>query len=375
MRVHWKVTSRAFNYSTSWCNAGMVVQRRRWRWLAVAIWLGGRSVSSAGGPDPRTSAAAPDPGTSAAAPDRSGPSAVAPDRSAAAQPAAAGVPARDASTTPLAAECNLRIRRVPAAQRAVLHHALATLDVCKAQLDVFVVETPGGFYVVVRDRFGRVTDRVVPTMEVAATVIASLSGQLDEPLAGKPAIDDEAIQIERVAENDVWAQRYRQRWHELSYAFSARGDLAAQAVEWRALLRQHGRMQASVGLRYARWRAESTVYIAAPTLRVLTHTDDVLVPVGAAWSYRLHRRLWLEPGLQVAVGASRQREARSTGVPYFTHQWQLGFTSHVEVTSVWLVDPNWAVLVRGQLGSAGWTGDASFAASYGIALGLRYGGV
>src|SRR5690242_1871771 len=87
----------------------------------------------------------------------------------------AGVAAGDPApgSEPAEPACGVRIDRAPADIGAAIERRLFALSACGGRLDVWVIRSEDGLYVIARDELGRVRERVVPDVEVAAALIAS----------------------------------------------------------------------------------------------------------------------------------------------------------------------------------------------------------
>lgn len=90
--------------------------------------------------------------------------------------------------------CGVRLVRAPADVAPALASRLAALDACAAPLEVWIVRSDEGLYLVARDPLGRMRERMVPDLEVAAALIASWvePGALDAEVvtpAASPAAD------------------------------------------------------------------------------------------------------------------------------------------------------------------------------------------
>jgi hypothetical protein len=72
-----------------------------------------------------------------------------------------------------AAPCSVTISRAPEGVREVVDHWVGAEPHCTAALEVRIVETAGGLYVIARDDRGRLRDRVVPDAQTAGVLIAS----------------------------------------------------------------------------------------------------------------------------------------------------------------------------------------------------------
>lgn len=100
---------------------------------------------------------------------------------------AAGDPAPAGATEP--PPCGVHIDRAPAEIGAAIERRLVALSACSGRLDVWVVRSEDGLYVIARDELGRVRERVVPDVEVAAALIASwVEIDAQAPLIGAGAL-------------------------------------------------------------------------------------------------------------------------------------------------------------------------------------------
>lgn len=82
-----------------------------------------------------------------------------------------GTAAVEAETEP--APCAVRFVRAPAGMAPVIAARLEALAACTMPLDVWIVRSDEGLYLVARDGLGRMRERMVPDVEVAAALIAS----------------------------------------------------------------------------------------------------------------------------------------------------------------------------------------------------------
>jgi len=117
-----------------------------------------------------------------------------------------------------AAPCAVEVVRAPDGVREVIDHYVAAEPQCAASLEVRIVETDEGLYVVAQDREGRVRDRVVPDARAAGVVIASWAA--DESVAfshapapiiatAKPETSDEIgeeARVERTPARRPWSE-------------------------------------------------------------------------------------------------------------------------------------------------------------------------
>ncbi|HEY3805685.1 MAG TPA: hypothetical protein VGL61_23925 [Kofleriaceae bacterium] len=80
--------------------------------------------------------------------------------------------------------CEVAIARAPADVRAAIESALAAEPHCRVALELRVVPTGDGYYLLARDLHGRVRERIVPDVASAATLVTSWAAddELDEPI-------------------------------------------------------------------------------------------------------------------------------------------------------------------------------------------------
>lgn len=90
-----------------------------------------------------------------------------------------------ASASASAAPCAVDVVRAPEGVREVVDHWVAAEPQCTATLEVRIVATKQGLYVIARDRGGHVHDRVVPDAQTAGVLIASWAA--DDSIPGVPA--------------------------------------------------------------------------------------------------------------------------------------------------------------------------------------------
>jgi hypothetical protein len=110
----------------------------------------------------------------------------------------AGFAGGTASADPDADPCAVRFVRAPAGMAPVIAARLQALQACTMPLDVWIVRSDEGLYLVARDGLGRMRERMVPDVEVAAALIASWvePGAFESELAAPdatPAPDAAAI--------------------------------------------------------------------------------------------------------------------------------------------------------------------------------------
>jgi len=115
-----------------------------------------------------------------------------------------------------AAPCAVEVVRAPDGVREVIDRFVAAEPQCAASLEVRVVETDEGLYVVAQDRDGRIRDRVVPDAQAAGVVIASWAADESVPLShapivAKPTTGDEIgeeAHVERTPARQPWSEHH-----------------------------------------------------------------------------------------------------------------------------------------------------------------------
>ncbi len=92
--------------------------------------------------------------------------------------------------------CEVKIARAPDEIRIAIESWLASETHCNVALELRAVPTAGGFYLLARDRHGRVRERVVPDAQSAGVLVASwaaddeLDGAAPRPVVDTAAADD-----------------------------------------------------------------------------------------------------------------------------------------------------------------------------------------
>jgi hypothetical protein len=96
-------------------------------------------------------------------------------------------------TTDADEPCAVKLKRAEADIARELLREIRALRACNVELDVYIVKVEAGYYLLVRDSLGRMQDRVVPSIGLAATLVASFSETpVASALRATPAIDDES---------------------------------------------------------------------------------------------------------------------------------------------------------------------------------------
>jgi hypothetical protein len=135
--------------------------------------------------------------------------------------------------------CDVRIVRAPEGVRAAVQHWLDG-ERCSVALEIRIIPTDGGLYVLSRDPLGRVHERVVPDAQAAGLLIASWAADdgieppvahpAGPPVATPPAVDPEprdvvppsAIKVHRRMRPTPPARR-RNRWASIGAGEGIRG--------------------------------------------------------------------------------------------------------------------------------------------------------
>jgi hypothetical protein len=82
--------------------------------------------------------------------------------------------ARAAAAQPIPRDnCQVTIVRAPEDARAVVEQWVAAEPKCNIKLEIRMVPTDGGLYLLARDEYGRVRERVVPDAQAAGVLVAS----------------------------------------------------------------------------------------------------------------------------------------------------------------------------------------------------------
>ena len=74
---------------------------------------------------------------------------------------------------PPAPSCSITIARAPDDVRAIVESWVQAEPRCTVKLELRIVPTAGGYYMLARDEFGRVRERVVPDAQSAGVLVAS----------------------------------------------------------------------------------------------------------------------------------------------------------------------------------------------------------
>ncbi len=96
-----------------------------------------------------------------------------------------------AATPAMAAPCSVTLARVPTEIRAEVEAWVAQETHCNVPLEVRIVATEGGYYLLARDLHGRVRERIVPDGHSAGLLIASWAA--DNQLDGETAMITPAL--------------------------------------------------------------------------------------------------------------------------------------------------------------------------------------
>ncbi|MBP9087952.1 MAG: hypothetical protein KBG15_17655 [Kofleriaceae bacterium] len=235
-------------------------------------------------------------------------------------------PAPTSSSVP----CAVKLRRAdPVFAEALLAH-IRDLGGCKVALDVYIVKTDGGYYLLVRDSLGRMQDRVVPSLQLAATLIASFAESSVElpPVRVTPAFDAERPEgnsqaaAGRVAEPIRTGNGDFGRATILAQAGAFADSIGLQAVELQVDL---GRLASSVVAAVAVSLQHD--FATAPVMRTDAAISSFVARRDGGWGtgylrYRSERRLALEPILGLSVGYLEQRRVIATTLPGYVVEYQ-----------------------------------------------------
>jgi hypothetical protein len=85
-----------------------------------------------------------------------------------------------------AAPCEVELVRVPESARPIIEEWVAAEPSCATRLEVRVIETEGGLYVVATDAAGRIRERLVSDATTAAVLIASWAADAGAPAPAPP---------------------------------------------------------------------------------------------------------------------------------------------------------------------------------------------
>ena len=77
------------------------------------------------------------------------------------------------AAAPAAPACSVTIARAPDDVRATVESWVKAEPTCTVQLEVRIVPTDGGYYLLARDEFGRIRERIVPDAQSAGVLVAS----------------------------------------------------------------------------------------------------------------------------------------------------------------------------------------------------------
>jgi hypothetical protein len=105
-----------------------------------------------------------------------------------------------ASAASAAAEpCAVTIPRAPADVRATVESWVESEPACRVSLEVRIVPSDGGLYVLARDERGRTYERIVPDAQSAGVLVASWMADDSMPSAPAPAAPPPRVAIEEPA--------------------------------------------------------------------------------------------------------------------------------------------------------------------------------
>ncbi len=295
----------------------------------------------------------------------------------------ANAPATDEPAVP----CAVKLRRADPAFADALLTQIRDLGGCKVALDVYIVKTDGGYYLLVRDSLGRMQDRVVPSLPLAATLIASFVESSVEltPTRVTPVFDSDSP--------DANAEPNRGARPTTPPSLTANRDFGRSTI-----LAQLGRTDESmvmqaVELHVDVGRLASSVVAAValslqhevattPVMRTDLDITSFVARRDGGWAtgyLRVHsdRRVGIEPVLGLGVGFLAQRRVIANSLPGYVVAYQqesaLAIRMSVGVVASYAMDSHvrFVVQLQGIAGAATAPGGGIDVALLG-GLGLRY---
>ncbi len=283
--------------------------------------------------------------------------------------------------------CAVKLRRADPVFADALLTQIRDLGGCKVALDVYIVKTDGGYYLVVRDSLGRMQDRVVPSLQLAATLIASFAESSVEltPTRVTPVFDSdspdassEPIRSTRpTAFPTLASNRDFGRSTILAQLGRTNEAMAMQAVELHVDV---GRLASSVVAAVALSLQHEAA--TTPVMRTDLDITSFVARRDGGWAtgyLRVHsdRRVGLEPVLGLGVGILAQRRVIANYLPGYVVAYQqesaLAIRMSVGVVASYALDPHVRFVVQLQAiaGAATAPGGGIDVALLG-GLGLRY---
>src|SRR5262245_49153835 len=140
-----------------------------------------------------------------------------------AQPVKPAPPAQPAKPAP---SCQVKIVRAPEDARRVIETWVRGEVACRISLDVRVIPTDGGLYLLARESTGLLHERLVPDAQAAGVLVASWvandSTQPPSPLPPAPRASPapksaQPSTMGTVPDYETSRQRERQRWRDSSW--------------------------------------------------------------------------------------------------------------------------------------------------------------
>lgn len=299
---------------------------------------------------------------------------------AAAQPAPSAAPPLPVEAD---APCAVKLRRADPSFAGPLLESIRRLGGCKAELEVFIVKTDSGYYLLVRDNLGRMQDRMVTSLELAATLIASFAeSPMDvTPLRVTPVFDAENPEQAGVGEARKSAPRepLNVPWGRTTVAVMAGREshsLAVQAVDVQLDVGRLGQQVVATGISYQREVVDSAIVLTDDNITsFLARRDGIWV--SAYLRHQSLRTFAVEPivGLSAAVMLQTRVIASSVpGVlPAYAHDAALALRGTTGLQISYALDPQVRVVasMQGVIAAATEAGGGVDLAWL-VGLGFRY---
>jgi hypothetical protein len=212
--------------------------------------------------------------------------------------------------------CRVTIVRAPDDARAIVEQWVASEPRCNIQLELRIVPTDGGLYLLARDEYGRMRERVVPDAQAAGVLVASwiaadsVGGpspyEVRQPLPRQVEAEPAAPGLTvPVAERSARAPQ-RPRW--LAFGMMVGGD----GTGWRASWDVARARSFAVGLAgsWARGDVWFTSNYSYGTQVYETFDAKLLAYLARSWrSGRLHMYMSLGAGLVYTSAADSEMSA------------------------------------------------------------------
>ncbi|HPH68062.1 MAG TPA: hypothetical protein PLF40_20035 [Kofleriaceae bacterium] len=215
----------------------------------------------------------------------------------------------------------MKLRRADPAFAGSLLQSIRALGGCKAELEVFIVKTESGYYLLVRDSLGRMQDRLVPSLELAATLIASFAeSPLDvAPLRATPAFDaenpDQASPANAPAARPPEALNVP--WGRTTAAVLVGREshnLQVQAVDVQLDVGRLGQQVAAASVSYQREVADAAVVLTDDNIAsFLARRDGIWV--SGYLRYASLRTFAVEPTIGLGAAVMWQRRVIASSAP------------------------------------------------------------